>query len=179
MGLRQFFQRVLPPHHEIREHRQLQFLGDILHDPNIFHLTRHSCAGGVATGLFVAFLPLPGHMVIAALAAIWFRVNLPLAVVLVWITNPVTIPPVFFVAYEIGRTIMRRPPQGVHFEFTLHWFATTFVNIWPSLVVGSLILAVLASGTGYLAVQFLWRLSIVRKWEKRAQLKLERRDADV
>jgi uncharacterized protein len=169
MGLRQFFQRVLPAHHEIRSHRQLQFLGDILHDPNIFHLTRHSCAGGVATGLFVAFLPVPGHMVIAALVAIWFRVNLPLSVALVWVTNPVTIPPVFFVAYEFGRILLGRPHHAVKFEFTLHWFTTTFVNIWPSLALGSLILATVASVVGYVTVQLIWRLSIVRKWEQRAR----------
>jgi len=171
MKLREILKRTLPAHHEIRKHRQLQFLGDILHDPDIFHLTRRSCAGGVATGLFVAFLPVPGQMLVAALAAIRFRVNLPLAVVLVWITNPVTMPPFFFLAYEIGRTLLGRAPQPVKFHFTLDWFTTTFVNIWPSMLAGSLVLATLASLCGYLAVSWLWRLTIVRRWERRNQEK--------
>ena len=105
MVLKKFFKRILPEVHQIREHKHLQIFGDILHDPHIFHLTRRSVAGGVATGLFVCFLPMPGHMILAALVAIKLRVNLPLAVILVWITNPVTMPPIFYLAYKLGNYI--------------------------------------------------------------------------
>ncbi len=167
MGLKGFFQRVLPPRQHIQSHRQLQFLGDILHDPNIFHLTRRSAAGGVATGLFVAFLPIPGQMIVSALAAILFRVNLPLAVVLVWLTNPITIPPMFFLAYETGARILQRTTHHVHFEPTLKWLATTFTQIWPSLLLGCLVLGTVSAIIGYIAVRLLWRLSVIKKMEER------------
>jgi len=167
MGLRSFFKRVLPPHHEIREHKRLQVLGDILHDPNIFHLTRYSAAGGVATGLFVAFMPIPGQMLIAAIIAIFFRVNLPLAVIFVWVSNPITIPPLFFLAYKTGATILNEPAKQIAFEFSFEWLGTVGIDIWQALLLGCLTFGTLAAITGYIIIRLLWRLAILRKWEER------------
>lgn len=171
MPLRRFFKRVLPEHHEIREHRHLRPLGDILHDPNIFHLTRRSAAGGVATGLFVAFMPLPGQMLIAALLAIYFRFNLPLSIVFVWVSNPLTIPPLFFLAYKTGAAILNEPARQIAFEFSFNWFGEKLIDIWQPLILGCLTFSVLAASTGYIVIRLLWRLAIVRKWEARRAAK--------
>ena len=154
---------MMPDHHGVRQHRTLAFLGTLLHDPQIFHLTRHSAAGGMAAGLFCAFFPIPGHMLFAAIAAIGFRVNLPIAVAAVWITNPITIPPIFYLAYRLGAAFLDHPVEQVSFEFTLKWLNTTFVHIWPPLVVGSLILATTSAAIGYAGVRLLWRLAVVMK----------------
>lgn len=165
--MRSFFKRILPERHTIQGHKQLKFLGSILHDPEIFHLTRHSTAGGMATGLFFAFIPVPGQMVLAGLTAIWLRVNLPLSVILVWITNPVTIPPILYMAYKTGALLLNRPYQQIEFNLTWHWFGETFLEIWPSLVTGCLILASIAAISGYLLTRLVWRLHIIRRWEAR------------
>ncbi|MBA1330154.1 ATP-binding protein, partial [Candidatus Endoriftia persephone str. Guaymas] len=87
--------RLTPDHEMIRNHRHLQCFGKLLHDANLWHLNRRSAAGAFAVGLFMAFIPVPFQMILAAGAAILFRVNLPLSVALVWVTNPITIPPIF------------------------------------------------------------------------------------
>ncbi|HKK16744.1 MAG TPA: DUF2062 domain-containing protein, partial [Gammaproteobacteria bacterium] len=71
--MRSFLKKYLPEHAHFREHRYLRHFGELLHDPNIWHLTRRSSAGGVATGLFCAFIPLPIHMIVAAALSILFR----------------------------------------------------------------------------------------------------------
>jgi len=167
MGLRRFFKRVLPAQHELREHKRLLILGDILHDPNIFHLTRYSAAGGVATGLFVAFMPIPGQMLIAAIIAIYFRVNLPLAVIFVWLSNPITIPPLFFLAYKTGATILNEPARAIAFEFSFEWLGTVGIDIWQALLLGCLTFGTLAAITGYFIIRLLWRMAVIRKWEDR------------
>ena len=167
MGLRGFFKRILPEHHTFRHHQQLSLLGNILQDPNIFHLNRHSAAGGVAIGLFLAFIPVPGQMLLAALLAIYLRVNLPLAVVFVWVSNPVTIPPLFYLSYKTGAFILQKTPRQLIFEPTLAWISEKIVAIWDVLLVGCLTLGLLAALTGYAVVKFLWRLAIIRKWEER------------
>lgn len=159
----------MPDHHVIRGHRALAFLGELLHDPQIFHLTRHSAAGGMAAGLFCAFFPIPGHMVFAAIAAIGFRVNLPIAVAAVWVTNPFTFAPAFYLAYRVGSAMLDNPVQRVSFEISAEWLSTTFVHIWPALVVGCMVLAVTAAALGYAGVRLLWRLMIVMKVRKRRQ----------
>lgn len=172
MGLRSFFVRVLPGRQEIRENKHLQVLGEILHDPNIFHITRRSAAGGVAVGLFFACLPIPGQMLVAAVFAIYFRVNLPLAVVLVWLTNPVTIPPYLFIAYKTGALVLGEPVINVHFELTVEWAREILLDIWQPLLLGCLIYGISSAVAGYLFLRWLWRFTAIRKWEERRLKKL-------
>ena len=167
MGLRGLFKRLLPPHHTFQQHQQLGWLGDILDDPNIFHLNRHSAAGGVAIGLALAFAPFPGQMLLAAILAIYFRVNLPLAVVCVWLSNPLTIPPMFYLAYRIGAMMLGETPQKFEMEFSPDWLKSVLVDIWDALLLGCLVLGSFAAIAGYLSIQLLWRLAIIHKWEKR------------
>ena len=149
MSLRNLLKRVIPHPHTVREHRHLRFLPrDILHDPDIFHLTRRSTAGGVAAGLFAAFIPFPGHTLYAALLAIFFRVNLPLALLGSLVTNPLTIPPLFYLAYRIGATLLGIPPHRVGFELSPSWFRNEFIEIWEPLVLGSLLCGAVAALTG-------------------------------
>ena len=102
-----FFRRYLPSPREVRHNRQLRLaLGELLHDPNLWHLNRRSVSGAFAVGLFLAWIPLPIQMVSAGLLALLLRVNLPLAVVLVWITNPLTMGPMFWSAWWLGAWIL-------------------------------------------------------------------------
>lgn len=171
MGLRGFFKRVLPEHHTFQQHQQLGILGDILHDPNIFHLNRHSAAGGVAIGLFLAFMPIPGQTILAALLAIYFRVNLPLAVVFVFVSNPVTIPPLFYLAYRTGALMLQETPIKLDFEFSLDWLGGVIFDIWDALLLGSFTLGGISALLGYFVIRMLWRLAIIRKWEDRKEKK--------
>jgi uncharacterized protein len=165
--MKNFLRRLIPVPHLLREHRALAFLGSILHDPQIFHLTRHSTAVGLATGLFWAFIPIPGQMVVSAVMAVALRVNLPIAVAAVWVTNPLTAPPLYYLAYRIGAVVLHRPVEFVQFEFDLSWLKTTFVQIWQPLLTGTLILAVTSAIFGYITVRLVWRLMVIAKLRKR------------
>ncbi len=118
---KRLLKRYLPDHREIRDHKHLQFFGDRLHDPNLWHLNRRSVAGAMGVGIFIALLPTLGQMVVAAAAAIWLRVNLPIAVAMVWITNPVTMPPIFYSTYKVGAWLLGIPPSAFEIELSWDW----------------------------------------------------------
>jgi uncharacterized protein (DUF2062 family) len=165
---KRLIKRLLPHHDKVREHKHLKLFGKLLHDPNLWHLNRHSASGGIAVGLFMAFVPFPLQMVMAAAAAIIFRVNLPISVTLVWITNPVTIPPMFFFAYLVGTWNIGTPPQAEAFQFSLEWIKHGGMNgIWLPLLVGSLICGTVASITGYCLILWIWRWRAIEKWKLR------------
>ncbi len=164
---KKIFKRWLPDPAEFKKRPALNFMGHLLHDPNLFHLNRHSVSGAFFVGLFTAFLPILGQMPIAALLALVCRVNLPIAVALVWISNPITIPPIFFATYELGRWILDTPSVGFSIELSWEWFSTEFTKLWRPLVVGSLICGVVFGGIGYISIQLFWRWHVVRNWEKR------------
>ena len=58
-------------------------------------------------GLIVALMPLVGlQMFIVFFLALWFRANLPIIVALQWISNPLTMGPIYYADYKIGMAIM-------------------------------------------------------------------------
>jgi len=169
MSLKSYLQEYIPERKHIQEHKQLRHFGDWLHDPNIWHLTRRSSAGGVAIGLFWAMMPIPLQTVFAAATAIILRLNLPLSIIFVWATNPVTAAPVYYLAYKLGSILLDEPIQNIAFEFSIYWMTDTLVHIWQPLVAGCLLLGVFSAAIGNVTIRVLWRIILLRKWEKRRQ----------
>ncbi len=171
---KRFIRRYLPDSHKIRDHKQLRWLGKILEDPNLLHLNRYSVSGAVSVGLFVAILPAPFQMIIAALLALLFRVNLIVSIVLVWISNPLTMGPIFYFTYLVGAWILQTPAQDLEFEFTMQWFMDEIGLIWQPLVLGSLVAGVICAILGNIIVRLAWRMHVIRNWKARKARKLRR-----
>lgn len=171
---KKYIRRIMPNHKRIREHRHLRFFGTLLHDPNLWHFNRRSAAGAFAIGIFLAFIPIPFQMVFAAAAAIWFRVNLPLSVALVWISNPLTMPPMYYFTYRLGAWILDVPHHSedhIGFEFSLEWFTSSVGAIWEPLYLGSFIVASICALLSYFGVRLLWQLHLVQHYKNRKRLR--------
>jgi len=160
---RKFFQRFLPHPATIKENKSLRVFGNWLHDPDLWHLNRRSVAGAFAVGLFFTWMPVPFQMLLAAGAAIWLRTNLPLSVVTVWISNPVTIPPMFYFAYLTGTWIVGEPVTDFSFELTFNWLLNELAAIWKPFLVGCFTLAASSSLIAYLTIQGIWRYSALSR----------------
>ncbi len=159
----------------MRQHPRLRMLGQWLHDPNVWHLNRASASGAVAVGLFIAFMPIPFQMLAAALLAVMLRLNLPLAVVMVWVTNPLTMPPVFYLCYKVGAWILGSVDQEVAFAWSWEWFRRELAHVWEPFLLGSTVIGLLSAILGYFGVRALWRWHVVRQWEERRRLRMKRR----
>lgn len=159
--MKRWLKRIAPKRAQLDGHRHLRVFGRLLNDPNLWHLNRRSVAGAVAVGLFVMYLPPVGQMLIAAAFAIYLRVNLPISVVLVWLSNPLTIPPMYYLAYRLGSWILGHEPRGFDIDFWIHW--RNWLEIIAPLSLGSLICGLTCSALGYLSVQALWRWNLMRQ----------------
>lgn len=164
---RKLLRKYMPDEHKLKSNRYLSWLGDHIHDPNLWHLTRKSVCRAFMVGLFCAFIPLPSQMLIAAVIALVVRSNLPISVGLVWITNPITIPPMFYFSYWIGTLILGSPLQKVQFELTWEWFTNGLSAIWLPLIVGSTVCGIVAGGLGYILMQRFWVWHVNHNWNKR------------
>jgi uncharacterized protein (DUF2062 family) len=164
---RKFFRRLLPHPHAIRDHESLRMLRTRLHDPNLWHLNRHSVSVAMFVGVFVAFIPLPIQMLIAAAAAIALRCNVALAVALVWITNPLTMPPIYYATYRIGAWMLGARPEAARFEPTLHWFEHQMSVIWQPLLLGSLSTGLVLASLALVMTRMAWRIGVQLKWQQR------------
>lgn len=159
---KQLLKKYMPNPETIKAHKSLQFLGEKLHDPNLWHLNRRSVSIAFAIGLFCAWIPTPTQMALAAIAAFYFRGNLPIAVGLVWLTNPITMPPLFYFAYLVGLWILNMPSAA---EFSLD--AVLSGGLWIPFLTGCLILGVLCSIAGYFGIQAFWYYHVSKKWTRR------------
>ena len=164
---RKFIKRFLPNHETIKRQKALKIFGNVLYNPNLWSLNRRSAAGAFAVGLFMAFVPLPSQMIMAAGLAILCSVNLPLSIALVWISNPVTMPVLFYGAYKIGAWVMSTPAQHFHFELSWDFITSQMSTIGPPFLLGCAICAIVSALVGYFGIRALWRYSVVRSWKKR------------
>lgn len=164
---KEFLKRYMPDAHEIKNSKSLKIFGTLLHNPNLWHLNRHSVAGAFAVGLFFAWWPVPFQMVLAAGAAIWFNTNLPISVALVWITNPVTMPPMFYFAYLVGTWVLGAPETSFQMELSFEWLLNGMTTIWKPFLLGCFILGMISSVSGYFIIKMLWRYNIAKKFHLR------------
>ena len=174
---RKFIRRYLPDGDSVRANRWLAWLGSWLDHPNLWHLNRHSVAGGVAIGMFAGLVPGPLQMLTAALIAVPLKRNLPVALLTTLYTNPFTIVPLYLVAIAYGRFLLGAGNQPVSVEpyawDWAHWIdslaglARWSLSLGKPLAIGLPALALTLAAAGYFAVQLAWRVYIGLAWRAR------------
>lgn len=175
------FRRYLPSPDHVLALPGMHRFAPHLSDPSLWHLNRRSVAGAMYWGLFCAFLPIPFQFLPAALGAIFFRVNLPLCIALVWLSNPLTAIPILYIAYGLGAWVLGQPMLDMShvtalFKQIISWVMQSGPNpfsqsshtmsVWP-LALGLLLEAVIASLLGGFITQILWRCMVIRHWRRR------------
>ena len=157
---RRVFKKFAFKRHEIAEQWFMAPFRHLLHDPRLWGVRRRWVVPAFAIGLFVAFMPFPGHTLMGALAALTLRVNIPIAAVATWVSNPATMFPMYYFAYRLGSGLLGWELQPFKFEPTFDWVTHTFVNIWQPMLLGSVLLGTAAAIVGYVVLDGLWRLSL-------------------
>lgn len=167
---RRIFKKFSFNRHEVARQWFMTPFRHLLHDPRLWGVQRRRIVPAFAVGLFVAFMPFPGHTIIAVLLALALRVNIPVAAASTWVSNPATMGPMYYVAYETGALLLGVEEKPFGFEMSFDWVAHTFVTIWQPMLLGCVLLGAVAAGVGYLALNLLWRVSVGKyKTRKRSE----------
>ena len=166
--MRRLLRKVIPGAREIRGHASLRHVfGRLLLNANLWHLNRSSVAWAVSIGLFTAWVPVPFQMVLAAGAAILARCNLPVAVVLVWISNPVTVAPLFFAAHKLGGWMLGIPPGEFRIELSVRWLLDELGEVWEPFLLGCFVMGLASAILGQVAIRLVWRAHVMVSWRER------------
>lgn len=180
--MRRYLKKHLPDPESISSNRYLRCFGDALIHPRLWHLNRHSVAGGISAGLFCGLIPGPFQMFFAAVCAVTLRVNLPLAMLTTLYTNPFTLVPIYLLAYQLGRLItgegtgFTEPPEfdWQHAGQTLGALIDWMISLGQPLAVGLLALACLLASVGYFLVRAAWRAHLIHRWRQRRVQRVRR-----
>lgn len=157
---RRVFKKFALKRHDIAERWFMTPFRHILHDPRLWSIRRRWVVPAFAVGLFVAFMPVLGHTLLGALAALALRVNIPVAAVSTWVSNPATMFPMYYFAYQLGSGLLGWELQPFDFEPSFQWLTHSFVNIWQPMLLGSVLLGAVAAIIGYVILDVVWRMSL-------------------
>lgn len=155
---------LVPSREQLEANPWLRGLAPHLANPKLWHWSRRGVAMGVAIGLFIGFLIPVAQILLAAAAAVFLRANVPVAAVGTLVTNPLTIPPIYYAAYHLGAWATGASATAVS-------LAGPF-SIWESLgsigvplFTGLAITASFAAIASYLLISraWIWRVSAKRR----------------
>jgi uncharacterized protein (DUF2062 family) len=157
----------------------------ILDHHGLWQFNRHSVAWGAAIGLFFSVAIPIAQIPVAAMVAIYFRVNVPVAIFGTLLSNPFTTPAILFFAYQLGSVVVggvdpagasvvagaAGPADKVGFlrdagNWIMHWVEWIQSAGWP-LVIGLALLSVALAVLGYVGVKVIWRIQAALRWKKR------------
>lgn len=164
---RRLLKKLTPHPGKLQNRWFLRLFGSRIADPRLWSLQRRSITGAFAAGLAICFVPLPIHLPLAALVAIVRRVNVPTIVATVFLVNPLTVVPVFYTAYRVGCVVLDVEPRRFLFKFTFDWLQYGLGPMWKPFLVGCLVCAVVASVTGWVALELVWRWRVRSKYRGR------------
>lgn len=174
------FQAAMPTRETFEKNRFLRPVAHRVLDPALWRFTRRSVPRGVALGVVVGFILPVAQIVFAALVALPFRANVPVAAATTFITNPLTTPLLWLLAYQIGAWLMRTDVPVVTQPVSdaavgwLQWITQGLHWLWekgPAFGVGLLVLTAGCAIVGYAASALGWRWWIAHKWQRRAHLR--------
>ncbi|WP_024850918.1 DUF2062 domain-containing protein [Hydrogenovibrio kuenenii] len=167
---RKLIKKYAPNPEKIREIKGIGFLAKWIADPNLWHVHRHNTAKAFASGLFWMSIPIPSQMLTSAITAIIFRANLPISVALVWISNPITMPPIFYFNYLVGSWLLGDKAQSSkHFHLSFDSLLNTLDQIWLPLYLGSAVVGIVLAVISYFGIHIFWRWHVAHSWKKRQQ----------
>ena len=174
--MRKLLRKHLPSHSSVVQNRWLKPFGRWLHHHNLWHLHRRSVAGGVAVGLFCGLIPFPLQMIVVVLFAALLRVNLPVALFTSLYSNPLTIVPLYALAYQLGAWVSGTQDSVTQSQLDfpeMHWENWTgelenwLAALGKPFLLGLPLLSVILAVAGYVVVRMAWRVAVIMEWRAR------------
>ena len=83
-----------------------------------------------------------------------------------FVSNPLTMPPIYFAAYKVGAMLMSQSPAGANGQAKTGFLAKMLVVSAPT-AVGLLVFGLFAAVLGYAAGSLWWRAGVMERWRKR------------
>ena len=124
--------------------------------------TQHTFSGGMAIGTFITLQLLPIQMPSATILAAIFRVNIPIALVMCWLSNPVTMAALVPLEYQVGKWVLAWLTEVPSTPFPTE-LPPDVAGMWlalkehaPVMLFGGVILGGVLAPLSYVASYFSW-----------------------
>jgi uncharacterized protein (DUF2062 family) len=138
-------------------------------------VNRKAISRGIFIGLFWGFIPMPMQMLAVLAITPFIKFNVPIAITMVWLSNPITMPFMYYMEYQTGNFLLGNESLN-NIELTLDWFSNNWDKIITPLYVGTIPYSLGVSGIIYFIINKLWIDSVEKEksYRKRRFLKFKR-----
>lgn len=143
---------------------------------NISHPIENLYPGGIYRS-FWGFIPMPMQMLAVLATTPLMKFNVPIAISMVWLSNPLTMPPMYYMEYLTGNFLLGRESTE-SLELSLEWFNENMSEIFVPLYVGACFYSIVVSFIIYLIINRLWTSSVHQERNAKAKLRKEKKEAD-
>lgn len=148
-------------------HRLREWLEDhprisrVLERGGCLHVDEYTIARGIAVGLFIGLTPTVGIQTILMIgASLTFRANFIAAYIVSFISNPLTMAPLYYGFSQLGELLLRHAPLQ---PSQVEGLGEEIAQETLELVVGSLAIAGPMAIIGYLVFLRLWQVLQIRR----------------
>jgi uncharacterized protein len=175
---RRLFKRLSRQRHTVRNRWFLRPFRTVIEHPAYWSLHRRSITLAVAVGVFVAFIPLPIHLLAATILALALRINVPVTIASIFVSNPLTMVPQYYLCYRVGAVLLDQRSHKFAFEMSWTWIEVGFIPIWKPLLLGCLVLGAASAAIAYVLLRGIWHVSLVIKYRQRKHESKQRSSAN-
>lgn len=168
--MRRWLKRVTPDRQALEKIWCLKHFAALFPDRICWTFNRSGVTRAFALGLFIAFIPptpLPVHLVVCAMLGVYLRLNLPVLVATVFISNPFTWLPQVAGSIWVGAKLMGLDLMPFVHAISLGNLRNEISELWPPLLLGALVLGLIAAAAGYLLAQGVWRAHVIYQLRRR------------
>lgn len=137
-------------------------------DPRLWSMQRRGITAAFGVGLSICFIPLPVHIPLALMLAMLLRLNVPVLLGTVFIVNPLTVVPIYYVAYLTGRTLLGESSGEFRFALSWDWLQSGLGPMWKPFLLGCVVCAAICGIVGWLSLDRLWRWRVRQKYRRRS-----------
>ena len=125
-------------------------------------INRKSISRGVLIGLFWGFIPMPMQMLAVLAITPFIKFNIPIAISMVWLSNPITMPFMYYMEYQTGNFLLGNESLE-NIDLTLDWFSDNWNRILIPLYVGTVPYSLGVSSLLYFSINKLWIDSVKKE----------------
>jgi uncharacterized protein (DUF2062 family) len=170
--------RFLKHPRKLRKSPAMRWFARHFLDKRVWKPTQHTFSGGVAVGMFITVQLLPIQMPAATILSAIFRVNIPIAIALCWLSNPFTLVFIAWLEYVIGKWFLAFYTTVPTTPFPTH-LPDSMVDAWivlkehaPVVLIGGIILGAIVAPISYLTSWGCWAIgSRIEMAKKLRQIK--------
>ena len=168
--MRRWIKSITPDRHALEKLWCVKPFAALVVNRGCWTFKRTSVVRAFSLGLMIAFIPptpLPLHLTLCMALGVLLRLNIPVMMATVFLSNPLTWFPQIAGSLWVGSRLMGLDLMPMLHEASYRNLAGDLHKLLEPLLLGALVLGVCAAAVGYFLAQFAWRARVGLLWRRR------------